>query len=78
MLWNPEGQLIYVGYTGRQSERLAEHLNGSASILYDKVGRILHEELDREATEMTSGTGLGGARWRGSQMQIQNVLRLGS
>src|SRR6266508_6446398 len=52
VVWDEDGQLIYVGHTGRQRSRLRQHLTGDrgASILHEKDGRIRDEQLGRPAS----------------------------
>jgi hypothetical protein len=51
VVWDEAGRLVYVGHSGRQRSRLREHLTGDrqASILHDKAGRLLDQELGRPA-----------------------------
>ena len=52
VVWDPAGELIYAGYTSQQRSRLQQHLTGDrqASILHGKVGRLLDDDLGRDAT----------------------------
>jgi MoxR-like ATPase len=51
VVWDEAGRLVYIGHSGRQRARLREHLAGNrqTSILHDKVGRLLDQELGRPA-----------------------------
>lgn len=53
LIWNQTGELIYAGHAFRQRWRLRQHLTGGrgSSTLHAKVGRLLDQELGREATK---------------------------
>ena len=52
VVWDPDGQLIYVGHSGSQRDRVLQHLSGDreASILHKKVGDRLDKRLQRAAS----------------------------
>jgi hypothetical protein len=52
VVWGTDGEPLYVGESGDLRRRLREHLSGDrqASILHNKVGRMLDKELGRTAT----------------------------
>lgn len=56
VVWDSDGHLLFVGLSSNTRKRLGEHLRGDreASVLHQKVGRLLDTELGRvaEATEI--------------------------
>lgn len=52
VVWSSDDELLYVGQTKHLRTRLRQHLSGDreGSILHAKVGRMLDEQLGREAT----------------------------
>ncbi|WP_299442124.1 hypothetical protein [uncultured Phycicoccus sp.] len=52
VVYRPGGRALYVGLSGSTRSRVRMHLTGDreASILHEKVGRILDKELGRTAT----------------------------
>ena len=67
VFWNRDGQLLYVGETNHLRDRLRQHLSGSrtSSILREKIGRILDQDLGRDATadEITGYLRAGTFAW---------------
>jgi|GEM_PF-4512079 len=52
VVWDSDGELLYVGESNSQRERLRQHLrNRTSSILFEKVARLLSERLSREAKD---------------------------
>ncbi|MGW6130222.1 MrcB family domain-containing protein [Cellulomonas sp. NPDC055163] len=52
VVWAPDGELLYVGSSGRTRTRLRQHLTGdrTASTLHQKVGKLLDASLARPAS----------------------------
>ncbi|MFJ2757477.1 MrcB family domain-containing protein [Nocardioides sp. NPDC087217] len=52
VVWDADGEPLYVGYSGRTRERLRDHLvrGREASVLHQKVGVELDNDLDHSAT----------------------------
>ena len=68
VVWNRDGDLIYVGRSSKQRTRLRQHLNGDrgASVLHKQVGDLLDRLLEREATkeEIRSWLGSSTVAWK--------------
>ncbi len=53
VVWNDQGELIFVGQSAKTRTRLRQHLSGDreASVLHKQVGEALDRSLGRVATK---------------------------
>lgn len=84
VVWGPDGEVLYVGRSGAQRERLLQHISGGrgSSVLHQKIGARVDEELGHHASQPEIQAYLSTCRvsWRvaddPAQLQGDLITRL--